>query len=294
MMEKTVDYYMSLPYTIELHQDPEEGWFVSVRELPGCMSQGDTAAEAVEMIRDAMTGWIEVALEDGDPVPEPRPLEDYSGKFVVRVPRSLHRDLVESAERDGVSLNRYINVALGRSVGRPDTTSCTTETDEVEWPGLKAAVCQALLAAGLNEEAGELDEQMFASQMRKSLAQVEAALDGGYLRDALWELEAMDHTLCIAARKSPILDVLSKTVRQLHRQVQMLAEIQQGLMHEVAVRSRISGVVQKSALGREVIKDVSVGYSVSTSEMSSSSTREQTDLLFRQAPGDRPAAKPRW
>ena len=46
------------------------------------------------MIRDAMRGWLEVALEDGIPVPEPRPLEAYSGKFVARVPRSLHRDLV--------------------------------------------------------------------------------------------------------------------------------------------------------------------------------------------------------
>ncbi len=43
------------------------------------------------MIREAMRGWISVALEDGIPVPEPKPDEDYSGKFVVRVPRSLHR-----------------------------------------------------------------------------------------------------------------------------------------------------------------------------------------------------------
>ena len=118
-MDKTAEYYRDLPYTIELRQDAEEGWFVSVRELPGCMSQGDTAEEAIQMIQDAMMGWIEVALEDGDPIPEPRPLEDYSGKFVVRVPRSLHRDLVEEAEREDVSLNQYINVALARAIGRP-------------------------------------------------------------------------------------------------------------------------------------------------------------------------------
>ena len=82
------------------------------------MSEGDTAEEAIEMIRDAMRAWIEVSLEDGYPIPEPRPLEDYSGKFVVRVPRSLHRELVDEAQRQGVSLNQYINVALARSVGR--------------------------------------------------------------------------------------------------------------------------------------------------------------------------------
>jgi antitoxin HicB len=116
-MEKDLDYYRGLPYTIELSQDPEDGWFVRVKELRGCMSQGDTAEEAVVMIQEAMELWLEVSLEEGLPIPEPRPAGDYSGKFVVRVPRSLHRDLVENAAQEGVSLNQYINVALGRSVG---------------------------------------------------------------------------------------------------------------------------------------------------------------------------------
>ena len=118
-MEKTVDHYMNLPYTIELRQDPEKGWFVRVKELRGCMSEGDTAEEAVAMIQEAMALWLEVALEEGIPIPEPRPEEDYSGKFVVRVPHSLHRDLVETAEQEGVSLNQYINVVLARAVGWP-------------------------------------------------------------------------------------------------------------------------------------------------------------------------------
>jgi antitoxin HicB len=118
-MEKTIDYYMNLPYTIELQRDMEEGWFVRVKELHGCTSQGDTAEEAIAMIQEAMSLWLEVALEEGLPIPEPRPDEDYSGKFVVRVPRSLHRELVETAAHEGVSLNQYINVALAHSVGRP-------------------------------------------------------------------------------------------------------------------------------------------------------------------------------
>ena len=118
-MEKTVEYYMGLPYTIELQRDPVEGWFVRVKELPGCMSQGETPEEAIEMIQDAMQGWLEVSLEMGDAIPEPRPEEDYSGKFVVRVPKSLHRQLVETADREGVSLNHYINVALAQAVSAP-------------------------------------------------------------------------------------------------------------------------------------------------------------------------------
>ena len=116
-MNKTTEYYASLPYTIELRNTPGEGWFARVRELPGCMSQGETAEDAIANIQEAMHLWLEVSLEQGDAIPEPRPDEEYSGKFVVRVPRSLHRDLAEIAEREGVSLNQYINTALAQSVG---------------------------------------------------------------------------------------------------------------------------------------------------------------------------------
>ncbi len=118
-MSRSVEGYLSLAYTIQLTPEDDGSWFVQVVELPGCMSAGDTPDEAVAMIRDAMAGWIEAALEHGDHIPEPRPLEGYSGKFVLRVPTSLHHDLAEAAEREGVSLNQYCNVVLARSVGRP-------------------------------------------------------------------------------------------------------------------------------------------------------------------------------
>lgn len=111
-MRKTLEYYLGLPYTIEMVPEPGGGWFVAVRELPGCMSQGDTPDEAIEMIRDAMRAWLSFALEDGTDIPEPRELDEYSGKFLVRVPRSLHRALVQRAESEGVSLNQYVNVRL--------------------------------------------------------------------------------------------------------------------------------------------------------------------------------------
>lgn len=117
MKKKTVDHYMKLPYTIEMTPDPEVGWVVSVKELNGCISQGETQSEALEMIRDAMRGWLKLAIEDDDPIPEPRSLDAYSGRFLVRVPRSLHRELVARAEEEGVSLNQYINVSLAGTVG---------------------------------------------------------------------------------------------------------------------------------------------------------------------------------
>jgi len=117
-MDKTINYYLGLPYTIELKPDPEAGWFVRVKELPGCMSQGDTAEEALEMIRDAMKLWLEVSLEQGMLIPEPAPEEEYSGKFVLRVPKFLHHELVDQAEQEGVSLNTYCLTVLAKAVGR--------------------------------------------------------------------------------------------------------------------------------------------------------------------------------
>jgi antitoxin HicB len=116
-----IEDYLELPYTIEVVKDEGEhyaGWFARVVELPGCMTQADTFAELSEMIKEAMTAWIETALEDGETIPLPRSVEDYSGRFVIRIPKSLHRELVEMAERDGVSLNTFVSVALGKAVGQ--------------------------------------------------------------------------------------------------------------------------------------------------------------------------------
>ena len=127
---KDLNYYLSLPYTIELIREDESTWFARVVELPGCITEGDSPQDVIEMIHDAMAGWIEVALEDGESIPEPRPSEEYSGKFVVRVPKSLHRDLVEAAAREEVSLNHYIGTELARAVGRPMQGAASTRENK--------------------------------------------------------------------------------------------------------------------------------------------------------------------
>ena len=119
-IEREVERYMALPYHIELIPDEGE-WVVAIPELPGCLSQGETPEEAITMIREAQRLWLQVALEDGRPIPAPRPEEDYSGRFNVRVPKRLHRDLVRAAEAEGVSLNLFVATALARAVSHiPD------------------------------------------------------------------------------------------------------------------------------------------------------------------------------
>ena len=71
-MIKTLDYYPSLPYTIEIIPDVEDGGYVArIKELPGCLTQADTWDELLQMLDDVKEGWLEVALEYGDPIPEP-------------------------------------------------------------------------------------------------------------------------------------------------------------------------------------------------------------------------------
>ena len=115
---KDLNYYLSLPYTIQITREDETTWFARVVELPGCMTEGDSPEEAADLIQDALSGWLEIALEDGRSIPEPQATEAYSGRFVVRVPRTLHQQLVEAADQEGVSLNQYINVALAGRVTR--------------------------------------------------------------------------------------------------------------------------------------------------------------------------------
>lgn len=105
---KTVEEYMRLPYTIELTPDTDEGGFVaSYPDLPGCLSIGDTAEEAVANALDAKRAWLEAALEDGIEIQEPASLKDYSGQFKLRIPKSLHKSLAEQSRQEGVSMNQY-------------------------------------------------------------------------------------------------------------------------------------------------------------------------------------------
>jgi antitoxin HicB len=106
---------MALPYTRELLPNEDGTWFARIVEFPGCMTEGDTQSAALEMLDEAMADWLTAKLEDGDPIPAPLAPEAFSGKFVVRASRSLHRDLARNAEREGVSLNQYVVTKLARA-----------------------------------------------------------------------------------------------------------------------------------------------------------------------------------
>ena len=115
MMKKLNDY-MKMSYRNALSQSKDEGGYVvSYPDLPGCITCGETIEAAVANAVDAKKAWIEVALEEGIEIHEPDNLEDYSGQFKLRIPRSLHRSLAEHSKREGISMNQYCVYLLSKN-----------------------------------------------------------------------------------------------------------------------------------------------------------------------------------
>ncbi len=106
--------YLSLTYPYQVIADPTGGYFIQFPDLPGCMTQVEERDDIGAMADEIRELWIEAVYERGDDIPLPSTSAGYSGKFVMRIPRSLHRTLAESAEREGVSLNQYASVLLAR------------------------------------------------------------------------------------------------------------------------------------------------------------------------------------
>lgn len=112
---KNIDYYMSLPYKMEIIPDETEGGFVvSFPELKGCMTCIDKLSDIEDMAKDAKKSWFEACMEDKIEIPEPKEKESYSGQFKIRMPKELHRELALQAKANNISMNQYCIYKLSR------------------------------------------------------------------------------------------------------------------------------------------------------------------------------------
>jgi predicted RNase H-like HicB family nuclease len=99
------------------------GFLITFPDLPGCISDGATEAEALANGRDAFHAVIAARSDAGEDIPAPcyRPLipvADVSGKFVARMPRTVHAQLVDLARAEGVSLNTLVLTFIAQGIGR--------------------------------------------------------------------------------------------------------------------------------------------------------------------------------
>lgn len=114
---QSLDYYLKLTYPITFYPDPDGGYVAEIKDLKGCLTQGETIEEAATNINEARQLWIETAYEYGDEIPLPSSESEYSGKLMLRMPKGLHQRLANLAKSEGVSLNQYLLFLLSSATG---------------------------------------------------------------------------------------------------------------------------------------------------------------------------------
>jgi len=127
---KSVDYFLALNYRTSVFRDEDGDFVAEVEDLPGCASHGATPDQAFENLETAKRLWMESRLASGLEIPEPR-REEFSGKLLLRMPRSLHRRLAREARCEGTSLNQYVVSLLSESCGRQEELAITLRTGQL-------------------------------------------------------------------------------------------------------------------------------------------------------------------
>ena len=125
-MKKDLNYYMSLPYRIEIQELTEEdggGVVLSLPELgravmTGC---GDNFEEAKESLKEVKKDIFSMWIGRGVNIPEPDSMNTYSGKLSLRIPPRLHKEIAEEAKKQQSSINQYITTALEKEICRQQT-----------------------------------------------------------------------------------------------------------------------------------------------------------------------------
>lgn len=101
--------YMKLPYTRlvqEMNDESGHYFYGRILELDGCQTTADTLTELYTNLNEIMESYLEIKIENNLPIPIPETTDKYSGKFVVRLPKTLHQRLAIEANKEGVSLNQ--------------------------------------------------------------------------------------------------------------------------------------------------------------------------------------------
>jgi antitoxin HicB len=90
------------------YDENDQVFFVSFPDLPGCLMHGKTFQEAVKAAQEVKDEWLAAAYEKGWKIPEPSRHQETTGRLTLRVPRYLHRKIMETAAKEGVSQNQLL------------------------------------------------------------------------------------------------------------------------------------------------------------------------------------------
>lgn len=114
-MSKLTDY----PFEVRPLTDEEGGgYLISFPDFAECISDGESVEEAIGNGRDALKATIAALKARKLPVPSPNSGGVASGKFVARVPKTVHAQLATRAKAEGVSLNTLVLTFIAQGLGR--------------------------------------------------------------------------------------------------------------------------------------------------------------------------------
>ncbi len=117
-MEKSLESYLNADYPFTVRPDTDDGgYIVEFPDLRYCVGTGDTVDEAIADAMTAKSEWIKASYEDRITIPEPQSNEEYNGRISLRIPKSLHRHIIEAAKNEGVSANQFLSHLISLGMG---------------------------------------------------------------------------------------------------------------------------------------------------------------------------------
>ena len=103
-----------------LSKEEGGGYLVEYPDIPGCMSDGETIAEAIANGREALRDCVAVFQESGRKVPKPG-IE--AAQWRQRLPRTLYSKLTLQAKNEGVSINSFVTAVIAEAIGSRQTNT---------------------------------------------------------------------------------------------------------------------------------------------------------------------------
>jgi predicted RNase H-like HicB family nuclease len=100
-----------------LWSDEDKGYIATCPEFPGLSAFGENEEQALAEAKIALELFVETYAQEGKALPEPEIVQEYSGQFRVRLPKSLHQRIAQMAKNDNTSLNQFVVDALAERIG---------------------------------------------------------------------------------------------------------------------------------------------------------------------------------
>lgn len=126
--ENAIARFLQKPYSRILIPQDDGGFTAEVLEFPGCFTEGASADEAYRRLEDTAASWIGACLDTGKKIPAPLTNYQTTGRFALRLPRSLYGKAAKAAAKERISLNQFICTAVAERIGTSDTRA---QLDEV-------------------------------------------------------------------------------------------------------------------------------------------------------------------